>query len=82
MLIVPVALAAAISATISTAQGAPDVAELVGLGPDVMGWVMLARVIIPPAIVAIALLPLLGAGSDPDTLDSARVANSTTGSCS
>ena len=78
VLIVPVALAAAIAATISTAQGAPDSATLSNLGPDVMGWVMLARVIIPPAIVAIALLPLLGAGSDPATLDSARVANSTT----
>jgi hypothetical protein len=78
VLIVPVALAAAIAATISTAQGAPDSATLSNLGPDVMGWVMLARVIIPPAIVVIALLPLLGAGSDPDALNSARVANSTT----
>lgn len=78
VLIVPVALAAAIAATISTAQGAPDSATLSNLGPDVMGWVMLARVIIPPAIVVIALLPVLGAGSDPDALNSDRVASSTT----
>jgi hypothetical protein len=78
VLVVPVALAAAIAATISTAQGAPDSATLSNLGPDVMGWVMLARVIIPPAIVVVSLLPLLSAGSDPATLDPARVANNTT----
>lgn len=78
VLIVPVALAAAIAAVISTAQGAPNSAALSNLGPDVMGWVMLARVIIPPAIVIVALLPILGAGSDPDALNSAGVANNTT----
>jgi hypothetical protein len=77
VLIVPVALAAAASATISTAQGAPDVAGLAGLGPDIMGWVMLARVIIPPAITVVALLPLLGAGSDPDQIQASRVGNAT-----
>jgi hypothetical protein len=39
---------------------------------------MLARVIIPPAIVVLSLLPLLSAGSDPAALDPARVANNTT----
>jgi hypothetical protein len=77
VLFVPVALAAAVSATISTAQGAPDVAGLSGLGPDIMGWVMLARVIIPPAITIAALLPLLGAGSDVDQLQTTRVSNAT-----
>ena len=77
VLIVPVALAAAVSATISTAQGAPDVAGLAGLGPDIMGWVMLARVIIPPAITVVALLPLLGAGSDAAQIQTTRVGNAT-----
>jgi hypothetical protein len=74
-LIVPVALASAVSATISTAQGAPDVAGLAGLGPDIMGWVMLARVVIPPAITVVALLPLLGAGSNADQIQTNRVGN-------
>jgi hypothetical protein len=77
VLIVPVALASAVSATISTAQGAPDVAGLAGLGPDIMGWVMLARVIIPPAITIVALLPLLGAGSDAAQIQTTRVGNAT-----
>ena len=77
VLIVPVAMASAASATISTAQGAPDVAGLAGLGPDIMGWVMLARVVIPPAITIVALLPLLGAGSDPAQLQTTRVGNAT-----
>ena len=75
--IVTVAGAAALAAIISTSQGAPDSAALVGLGPDVMGWVLIARVVLPPTLVVVALLPLLGAGSDPDAIDTARVANST-----
>jgi hypothetical protein len=74
-LILPVALASAVSAAISTSQGAPDVAGLSGLGPDIMGWVMLARVVIPPAITIVALLPLLGAGSDAADLNTTRVGN-------
>ncbi|HEY6534132.1 MAG TPA: hypothetical protein VIY72_17615 [Acidimicrobiales bacterium] len=74
-LVIPVAGAAAVSATISTSQGAPNVAGLAGLGPDIMGWVMLARVVIPPAITVVALLPLLGAGSDADQLQTTRVGN-------
>jgi hypothetical protein len=77
VLFIPVAIAAAVSATISTAQGAPDVAGLSGLGPDIMGWVMLARVIIPPAITVVALLPLLGAGSDAAQVQTDRVGNAT-----
>jgi hypothetical protein len=76
VVIVTVAGAAALAATISTSQGAPNSAALVGLGPDVMGWVLIARVVLPPALVVVSLLPLLGAGSDPDAVDSARVANS------
>jgi len=77
ILFVPVALASAVSAMISTAQGAPDVAGLAGLGPDVMGWLMIARLIIPPAITVVALLPLLTAGSDPTAIDTTRVGNAT-----
>ena len=77
ILIVPAALMSAVSATISTAQGAPDVAGLAGLGPDIMGWVMLARVVIPPALTVAALLPLLGAGSDAAQLKTDRVGNAT-----
>ena len=68
---------APVAATISTAMGAPDVAGLSGLGPDVMGWVMLARLVIPPAIVVISLLPMLNAGSDPAALNTTKVGNAT-----
>ena len=71
------AAASAIAATISTAQGAPDVAGISGLGPDLMGWVMLARLVIPPAITIVALLPLLAAGTDANMLDTKLVANDT-----
>ena len=58
-----------------TAQGAPDVANLAGLGPDMMGFFMLGRLVLPPAITLVALLPLLGAGSDPDAINSTTVEN-------
>ncbi len=77
ILIIPVALASAVAATISTAMGAPDVAGLSGLGPDVMGWVMLARLVLPPTIVIIALLPMLNAGSDPAAVNTNKVGNVT-----
>lgn len=77
VLLLPVAVAAALAALVSTAQGAPNSAMLSGLGPDIMGWVMLLRVILPPAVVIVSLLPLLGAGSDPAAVDSTRVANAT-----
>jgi hypothetical protein len=77
IMFVPVALAAAVSAMISTAQGAPNMAGLAGLGPDVMGWVMIARLIIPPTITVVALLPLLSAGSDPNAINTTKVGNAT-----
>lgn len=77
IMIVPVAMAAACSAMISTAQGAPDMAGLAGLGPDVMGWLMIARLVIPPAITIVALLPLLNAGSNPAVIDTTKVGNAT-----
>ena len=75
VVLAPAVLASTVAATISTAQGAPDVAGLAGLGPDMMGWVMLARVIIPPAITIVALLPLLAAGSDANALKTTQVGN-------
>jgi ABC-type glycerol-3-phosphate transport system permease component len=42
-----------------------------------MGWVMLARLVLPPAVVVIALLPLLNAGSDPAALNTTKVGNVT-----
>jgi hypothetical protein len=76
--LIPVAAGVALAATLGTAQGAPDTASLTGLGPDMMGFVLLARLVIPPAIVMLTLLPLLAAGTDPDTLDVAQVSNATT----
>jgi len=75
VVLAPAVLASTVAATISTAQGAPDVAGLAGLGPDMMGWVMLARVIIPPAITIVALLPLLAAGSDENAVNTTQVGN-------
>lgn len=73
--IVPVALGAACGAMISTAQSGVDAVGLAGLGPDIMGWVMVARLVIPPAVVVIALLPLLSAGSDPAAINTTKVGN-------
>jgi ABC-type glycerol-3-phosphate transport system permease component len=42
-----------------------------------MGWLMVARLVIPPAIMVVALLPLLGAGSDVELVDTTKVGNST-----
>ncbi|MEZ5141635.1 MAG: hypothetical protein R2726_03820 [Acidimicrobiales bacterium] len=36
-----------------------------------------ARLVLPPAMVVIAFLPMLAAGTDPDTLDTRRVSNTT-----
>lgn len=72
---VTAALAAAVSAAVGTAQGAPDVANLAGLGPDMMGFFLLGRLVVPPTLTLLAVLPLLAAGSDPTAIDSARVAN-------
>jgi ABC-type glycerol-3-phosphate transport system permease component len=42
-----------------------------------MGWLMLARLVIPPAIAVVSLLPLLSAGSDSGTINTTKVGNST-----
>lgn len=78
MLIVPVAFAGAIAGIIGTVQGAPDVAHMAGLGPDMMGIVLLGRLVLPPAIVVAALAPVLVAGTDPDALALREVSNAVT----
>jgi hypothetical protein len=77
-MVVPAAGGAALAAAVGTAQGAPDTASLIGLGPDMMGLVLLARLVIPPVLVVLCLLPLLAAGSDPAQLQVDRVGSAVT----
>lgn len=73
--VVLAALASAVGGAVGTAQGAPDTAHLAGLGPDMMGFFMLGRMVMPPLLTLLALLPLLAAGSDAGSIDTNRVAN-------
>jgi MFS family permease len=74
--IVPVATGAMMGAALSTAMGSPDTAKLLaGFGADMMGWVLLFRLVAPPALVLLSLATLLAAGSDPNALDTTRVSN-------
>lgn len=75
VMVLPAAAGAAFAAAVGTAQGAPDTAGLIGLGPDLMGVLLLVRLVIPPVLVTICLLPVLAAGSNPDQVQSAKVAN-------
>jgi hypothetical protein len=75
VMILPAAAGAAFAAAVGTAQGAPDTASLIGLGPDIMGLVLLARLVLPPALVIICLLPMLAVGTDTSQLQTSRVAN-------
>jgi hypothetical protein len=75
VMVLPAAAGAAFAAAVGTAQGAPDTSSLIGLGPDMMGLVLLARLVVPPVLVVVCLLPVLAAGTDPSQLQSARVAN-------
>ena len=71
------ACGSAMSAAVSTSLGAPNVASIMGLGPDLLGVVLGARLVAPPAIAVVALLPLLAAGRDADMIQttSAKVSN-------
>jgi hypothetical protein len=74
--IVPVAMGALMGAALSTAMGSPDSAKLLaGFGADMMGWVLLFRLVAPPALVLLALATLLAAGTDPAALDTNRVSS-------
>jgi hypothetical protein len=69
------ASAAVAGAAVSTTLGTPNPSSLLGLGPDLMGIVLGARLVIPPAIAVVALLPLLAAGHNPDLVQTAKVNN-------
>ena len=71
------ACGSAMAAAVSTSLGAPNVANIMGLGPDLLGVVLAARLVAPPAIAVVALLPLLAAGRDADMIQttSAKVSN-------
>jgi hypothetical protein len=76
MLIVPVAGSAMAGAAISTVMGSPDVAKIMGgLGADIMGFVLLARLVLPPALTIGALAPIFALGVDANALDTARASN-------
>lgn len=74
-LLLPVAGACTFAAATGSAQGAPDTAGLIGLGPDLLGVVLMARLVLPPTLVVVALLPALAAGTDASALDVAAVSN-------
>jgi hypothetical protein len=78
VMLVPAVGAAALAAAIGSSQGAPDVAQMAGLGPDMMGFVLMGRLVLPPALVVVGVLPLLAAGSDPDAVPVGDVQNLTT----
>jgi hypothetical protein len=82
VLAAPTILIAAAGATagaaVSTALGVPNAAGILGLGQDLMGFVLAARLVIPPAITVAALAPLLLAGHNPDAIQTARVSNALT----
>lgn len=73
--LLPVAAASTLGAAVSTTLGAPDVSKLIGLGADVLGFVLLGRLVLPPAMTVLALAPLLRAGRDPAALDTTAVSN-------
>lgn len=73
--LLPVAAASVLGAAVSTSLGAPDVSKLIGLGADVLGFVLLGRLVLPPAMTVLALAPLLRAGRNPDALEVTKVSN-------
>ncbi len=76
LLVVPVAATSMAGAALSTVMGSPDVAKMMsGLGADVMGFVLLARLVLPPALTVAALAPIFTIGSDPNNLNTARASN-------
>jgi len=71
----PVAGAAVVGAAVSTALSGADLSKLNALGSDMMGMIMVLRMVVPPALTIGALAPLLAAGHDPSAIDAARVSN-------
>jgi len=74
-LVLVVAAAAAAGAGVSTSLGMPNITGIIGLGPELMGFVLALRLLIPPAIVIVSLTPLLLAGRNPHAVQAARVGN-------
>jgi hypothetical protein len=74
-MVIVAACGAVAGAAVSTTLGMPNPSSLLGLGPDLMGIVLAARLVIPPAIAVGALLPLLAAGHNPDLIQTAKVNN-------
>lgn len=76
VMLVPVAGASMAGAALSTVMGSPDVSKmLAGLGADVMGFVLMIRLVLPPALTIAALAPMFAAGTDIAKLDTAQVSN-------
>ncbi len=75
VMLLPAAAGATFAAALGTAQGAPDTAKMVGLGPDMMGFFLIARLVVPPLLAVLTLVPALAAGSDASNVNIAAVAN-------
>jgi hypothetical protein len=70
------ALSATVGAALSTVMGAPDMGKLLGgAGADVMGIVLILRLVVPPALVVATLATAFLAGATPDELDLAAMQN-------
>jgi hypothetical protein len=71
-----VALAATTGAALSTVMGSPDMSKMMaGPGADVMGTILVLRLVFPPALTVAALAPMFAAGTTVEALDLQRVQN-------
>lgn len=78
ILLLPVTAAAVVGAAASTALGSADMAGLNAMGAEILGVVLVLRMVLPPALVVVSLVPALLAGHDPAALELARVSNAST----
>jgi hypothetical protein len=70
------AIAAVVGAAVSTVMGSPDLAKMAGgPGADMMGLVMLLRLVAPPGLAIAALAPMFLAGVTPDALEMGKMTN-------
>lgn len=74
-MILTVAVCTTIAAAVSTSMSSPNIGNLMALGPDLLGFVLAARLVAPPAIAIASLMPLLAAGRNPDLINQAEVSN-------
>jgi hypothetical protein len=76
ILLLPAAMGATIGAAVSTSMGAPNPAkQLDELGADMLGFVQMLRLVVPPAMVVATMAPMLAAGSDPANPNTQHVGN-------